>query len=66
MTNKQKAEEIASKIIAIDAPITYSTLINAMMEMAKYKDREVLKTLQNRVKELSDDLLSEEEYTICP
>lgn len=65
MTDKQKAEEIASKIIAIDEPITHSTLINALMQMAQWKDRELLRALQDKVKELSNDLLAED-YVMCP
>lgn len=58
MTNKEKAEEITSKIIAIDEPITHSTLINALMMMAQWKDRELLKEYQRKVKVLSNKLLS--------
>lgn len=65
MTDKEKAEEIASKIIAIDEPITHSTLINALMMMAQWKDRELLRALQGKIKELSNDLLAED-YVMCP
>ena len=65
MTDKEKAEEITSKIIAIDEPITHSTLINALMQMAQWKDRELLRALQGKVNELSNDLLTED-YTMCP
>lgn len=65
MTDKQKAEEIASKIIARDEPLTYTTLIVAMLEMACYKDSELLKKYQKEVKELSDSLL-QREYPMCP
>ena len=57
MTDRQKAEEIASGLIARDEPITYSTLIKAMLEMAYYKDGESLKSLQRRVKYLSRRML---------
>ena len=41
MNNLEKAEEIASKIIAIDEPITHSTLINTLMMMAQWKDEQL-------------------------
>lgn len=66
MTDKQKAEEIACTILSKDEQHeSYTVLVNALMQMAQWKDRELLRALQGKVKELSNDLLSED-YTMCP
>ena len=57
MTDQQKAEEIADNVIAFDEPITRESIVWAAMQMAKYKDRELLKEYQQKVKSLAYTLL---------
>lgn len=66
MTDKQKAEEIACRILSKDEQSeSYSVLVCALMEMAYWKDSELLKQHQKEVKRLSDHLL-DKDYPMCP
>lgn len=66
MTDKQKAEEIACRILSKDEQSeSYSTLVSALLEMAYWKDSELLKKHQREVKRLSEHLLARE-YPIYP
>lgn len=59
MTDKEKAEEIACNILSKDEQCeSYNTLVNALMQMAEWKNRELLKEYQRKVKALSNKLLS--------
>lgn len=58
MTDKQKAEEIACKILSKDEQSeSYSVLVQALLEMAYWKDGELLKRLQKETSDLSKKLL---------
>lgn len=59
MTNKEKAEEIACIILSRDEQCeSYHTLVEALVMMADWKDRQLLQEYQRKVRELSSKLLS--------
>ena len=68
MTDEQKAEEIASKILSKDEQSeSYSVMVQALMDMACWKDAELLKKLQQEASNLSKKLLRVDyPYTRCP
>ena len=58
MTDKQNADEIACKILSKDEQSeSYSVLVQALLEMAYWKDEESLKKLQKETSNLSKKLL---------